>query len=85
MHFPTTDAKKRIVITDEGEFKAFAEWILETDGTSLLKVLSEPDVDPRRTYSNHICEIFEVRRLFVANRNSQLHLLTCSRFWALKL
>ncbi|KAG1660851.1 DNA-directed RNA polymerase II subunit RPB1 [Nymphon striatum] len=60
MHLPTTDAKKRIVVTETGEFKAIAEWLLETDGTSLMKVLSERDVDPIRTYSNDICEIFSV-------------------------
>ena len=60
MHLPTTDNKKRIVINDQGEFKSTAEWILETDGTSLMKVLSEKDVDPVRTYSNDICEIFQV-------------------------
>lgn len=64
MHLPTTDAKKRIVITETGEFKAIAEWLLETDGTSLMKVLSERDVDPIRTYSNDICEIFSVCGLF---------------------
>jgi DNA-directed RNA polymerase II subunit RPB1 len=61
MHLPQTDAKKRVVITETGEFKAIAEWLLETDGTSLMKVLSERDVDPIRTYSNDICEIFTVR------------------------
>lgn len=60
MHRPNTDDKKRIVITPEGEFKPVVEWLLETDGTSLLKVLSDKDVDPYRTTSNHICEIFEV-------------------------
>ncbi|XP_076336415.1 RNA polymerase II subunit RpII215 [Tachypleus tridentatus] len=60
MHLPTTDSKKRIVITDTGEFKAIAEWLLETDGTSLMRVLSERDVDPVRTVSNDICEIFSV-------------------------
>lgn len=60
MHLPQTDAKKRIVITEPGEFKAIAEWLLETDGTSLMKVLSERDVDPVRTFSNDICEIFQV-------------------------
>lgn len=58
MHLPTTDDKKRIHITEEGEFKAVAEWILETDGSSLMKVLSERDVDPVRTYSNDIVEVF---------------------------
>ncbi|CAJ0585840.1 unnamed protein product, partial [Mesorhabditis spiculigera] len=60
MHKPTTDDKKRIVITPEGGFKAIPEWLLETDGTALLQVLSQPNVDPVRTTSNDICEIFEV-------------------------
>lgn len=60
MHLPTTDSKKKIVITDSGDYKALAEWILETDGTSLMRVLSERDVDPIRTYSNDICEIVSV-------------------------
>ncbi|CAJ0932779.1 unnamed protein product, partial [Mesorhabditis belari] len=60
MHKPTTDDKKRIVITPEGGFKAIPEWLLETDGTALLQVLSQPNVDPIRTTSNDICEIFEV-------------------------
>ena len=59
MHLPTTDNKKRIIITETGEYKAIAEWMLETDGTSLMRVLAEKDVDPVRTYSNDICEIFE--------------------------
>lgn len=60
MHLPTTENKKRIIITDTGDYKALAEWILETDGTSLMRVLSEQDVDPIRTYSNDICEIVSV-------------------------
>ena len=60
MHLPSTDDKKRIFITDEGEFKAVAEWILETDGTSLMRVLSERDVDPIRTTTNDIVEVFAV-------------------------
>ncbi|CAG2171630.1 unnamed protein product, partial [Oppiella nova] len=58
MHLPTTDNHKRIIITETGEYKAIAEWLLETDGTSLMRVLSEQYVDPVRTYSNDICEIF---------------------------
>lgn len=60
MHLPTTESKKKIIITETGEFKALADWLLETDGTSLMKVLSERDVDPVRTFSNDICEIFAV-------------------------
>lgn len=60
MHLPQIDNKKRIIITSEGEFKAIQEWILETDGTSMMKVISDPEVDPVRTFSNDICEIFQV-------------------------
>ncbi|ELU15060.1 hypothetical protein CAPTEDRAFT_170227 [Capitella teleta] len=58
MHLPTTDDKKRIELTPSGEFKAIQEWILETDGTGLIQVLSEKDVDPIRTTTNDIVEIF---------------------------
>lgn len=61
MHLPQTDNKKKIIITEDGEFKALQEWILETDGVSLMRVLSEKDVDPVRTTSNDIVEIFTVR------------------------
>ncbi|XP_071522332.1 DNA-directed RNA polymerase II subunit RPB1-like [Panulirus ornatus] len=60
MHLPQTDEKKRIIINEMGEFKAIAEWLLETDGTALMKVLSERNVDPVRTSSNDILEVFEV-------------------------
>lgn len=69
MHLPTTDSKKRIIITESGEFKAIADWLLETDGTSLMKVLSERDVDPVRTFSNDICEIFSVCLVLYAKFN----------------
>lgn len=38
MHYPTQDNKKRIVINEDGQFKAIQEWILETDGVNLLMV-----------------------------------------------
>lgn len=60
MHYPTQDSKKRIVVNELGEYKAIQEWILETDGVNLIRVLSEPSVDPIRTTSNHIVEIFSV-------------------------
>lgn len=60
MHYPTQDSKKRIIINENGEYNAIQEWILETDGVNLLRVLSEPSVDPVRTTSNHIVEIFQV-------------------------
>ncbi|CAD5225568.1 unnamed protein product [Bursaphelenchus okinawaensis] len=60
MHKPTTDDKKKVVIQPDGSYQMVSEWLLETDGTALLRVLSEEHVDPARTTSNDICEIFEV-------------------------
>lgn len=64
MHLPKNDGKKRITITESGEYKAISEWLLETDGTALLPVLNEKDVDAVRTHSNDICEIFQVSKRF---------------------
>ncbi|CAB4056972.1 RPB1 [Lepeophtheirus salmonis] len=76
MHLPSTDDKKRMIITEQtGEFKSIAEWLLETDGTALMRVLSERDVDSIRTTSNDICEIFSalgieaVRHLMAITRH----------------
>jgi len=65
MHLPTTEDKKRIILTDDGDFKAIQEWILETDGTELMRVLSEKDVDPVRSTSNDIVEIFTVSKIML--------------------
>uniref|UniRef100_T1IWA4 DNA-directed RNA polymerase subunit n=1 Tax=Strigamia maritima TaxID=126957 RepID=T1IWA4_STRMM len=80
MHLPSTADKKRVVITDTGEYKAIAEWILETDGTSLLKVLSDRDVDPIRTYSNDICEIFSVLGIEAARNAIEKELIRVLSF-----
>ncbi|CAF5151720.1 unnamed protein product [Rotaria sp. Silwood1] len=54
------ESKKRIQISDNGEIERIADWMLETDGTSLKKVLSTKDVDSRRTFTNDVVEIFDV-------------------------
>ncbi|XP_067948896.1 DNA-directed RNA polymerase II subunit RPB1-like [Watersipora subatra] len=58
MHLPREENKKRTVITPDGKYESIREWILETDGTSLMRVLSEPSVDKERSTSNDIVEIF---------------------------
>ncbi|CAF3316832.1 unnamed protein product [Rotaria socialis] len=54
------ESKKRIQISENGEIERIADWMLETDGTSLKKVLSTKDVDSRRTFTNDVVEIFDV-------------------------
>jgi DNA-directed RNA polymerase II subunit RPB1 len=38
MHKPTTEDKKRVVLTPDGGYQMVSEWLLETDGTALLRV-----------------------------------------------
>ncbi|CAH0392429.1 unnamed protein product [Bemisia tabaci] len=83
MHLPQTDSKKRIVVTETGEFKAIADWLLETDGTSLMKVLSERDVDPVRTFSNDICEIFAVLGIEAVRKSVEKEMNTVLQFYGL--
>jgi DNA-directed RNA polymerase II subunit RPB1 len=56
---PIEKEKKRIEVNDEGEFKAMSEWVLETDGTAFIRVLSTKHVDTVRTYSNDVVEILQ--------------------------
>ncbi len=56
---PIEKEKKRIEINEEGEFKAITEWVLETDGTAFMRVLSTKHVDTYRTYSNDVVEILQ--------------------------
>lgn len=83
MHLPQTDDKKRIVITDTGEFKPIAEWLLETDGTSLMRVLSEQDVDPARTFCNDICEIFTVLGIEAVRKSVEKEITTVFGFYGI--
>lgn len=83
MHLPQTDSKKRIVITEAGEFKAIGEWLLETDGTSMMKVLSERDVDPIRTFSNDICEIFSVLGIEAVRKSVEKEMNAVLQFYGL--
>jgi len=54
-------AKKRNVYNSEKDlFENITEWVLDTDGTNLQKILANPNVDPERTYSNDIYEIYEI-------------------------
>ena len=54
-------AKKRNVYNLEKDmFENITEWVLDTDGTNLQKMLANPNIDPVRTYSNDIYEIYEI-------------------------
>lgn len=83
MHLPQTDEKKRIIVNEQGEFKAIAEWLLETDGTALMKVLSERDVDPVRTSSNDILEVFEALGIEAVRKSVEKEMNAVLMFYGL--
>ncbi|KAL8559172.1 DNA-directed RNA polymerase II subunit RPB1 [Nucella lapillus] len=59
LYWPQADQKKkRVFVTPQGEMRAEPEWVLETEGSNLLRVLCDPEVDARKTSTNHIVEIF---------------------------
>ena len=66
-----------------GEFKANAEWLLETDGTALMRVLSERDVDPARTVCNDICEIFQVLGIEAVRKSVEKEIFFVLNFYGL--
>mmetsp|Transcript_37156 Transcript_37156/g.54662 ORF Transcript_37156/g.54662 Transcript_37156/m.54662 type:complete len:1762 (+) Transcript_37156:503-5788(+) len=51
---------KRTIWDDEKGFGVKEEWVLETDGTNLMSVLAVDYIDPTRTTSNDIVEVFVV-------------------------
>ena len=57
---------------DKGNFDKIVEWVLDTDGTNLMEILSNPNIDATRTISNDIREIYSVLGVEAA-RNALYH------------
>jgi len=57
---------------DNGTFDKVVEWVLDTDGTNLMEILSNPNIDATRTISNDIREIYSVLGVEAA-RNALYH------------
>lgn len=45
---------------EKGDFDKIVEWVLDTDGTNLIEILANPNIDATRTISNDIREIYNV-------------------------
>jgi len=57
---------------DTQKFDKIVEWVLDTDGTNLMEILANPNVDASRTVSNDIREIYETLGIEAA-RNALYH------------
>eukprot|EP00949_MAST-11_sp_MAST-11-sp1_P004746 g4746.t1 len=64
------DAQSSSQVWDEenGGFKPLSEWILETDGSNLMKVMAHRDVDHTRTTCNDIIEVLETLGIEAARK-----------------
>merc|ERR1719234_1484104 len=80
MDQPPNESKKKVFITDDGSYKTVQEWILETDGSNIAKVLTHPSVDTYRTMSNNIVEIFETFGIEAAKKAIEIELMTVISF-----
>jgi DNA-directed RNA polymerase II subunit RPB1 len=49
-----------MVVKDEGKYSQKDIWVLDTTGTNMLDILAYDFIDPTRTYSNDIKEIFDI-------------------------
>ena len=45
---------------DSQKFEKVNEWIMDTDGSNLIDIFSNPNIDPYRTVTNDIYEIYSV-------------------------
>lgn len=45
-------------VADQLKFQKKAEWILDTDGSNLIDILANPNVDAYRTFCNDVWEIY---------------------------
>lgn len=54
------EAKRTRVDASGSSYNTENEWMLDTEGVALLRVMAHPDVDATRTVSNHLIEIIEV-------------------------
>ena len=51
-------SEEAIPVLKNGEYETEKEWILETDGTNLIQMMSEDMIDFQKTSSNDINEIY---------------------------
>jgi DNA-directed RNA polymerase II subunit RPB1 len=48
------------VLKEEGKYVKKDIWVLDTTGSNMLEILALDFIDPARTYSNDIREVFDV-------------------------
>lgn len=60
---------RKVVSNETGEFVQMEEWLLETDGSNLRKVLTVDGVDAVRTTSNNCVEVLEVLGIEAARQS----------------
>ena len=57
------------VVKDDGKYVQKETWVIDTTGTNLLELLGEDFIDPTRTYSNDVQEIYKVLGIEAARQS----------------
>jgi len=71
---------QNMVTKDDGKFIKQDTWVLDTTGSNLLDTLALDYVDPKRTYSNDIKEVFDVLGIEAARQSIHMELLDVMEF-----
>ena len=66
---------QNMVTKDDGKYIKQDTWVLDTTGSNLLDTLALDYVDPTRTYSNDIKEVFDVLGIEAARQSIHMELL----------
>jgi DNA-directed RNA polymerase beta' subunit len=57
------------VVKDDGKYVQKETWVIDTTGTNLLELLGEDFIDPKRTFSNDVQEIYKVLGIEAARQS----------------
>ena len=78
--FDVTDEKNMPIKKEDGKFVKKDIWVLDTTGTNLLETLALDYVDPTRTMSNDIREVFNILGIEAARQMIYMEMMEVMEF-----
>ena len=80
IEFDVTDEKDMPIKKEDGKFVKKDIWVLDTTGTNLLETLALDYVDPTRTMSNDIREVFNILGIEAARQMIYMEMMEVMEF-----
>ena len=62
------DEDRNNTIYEDGNYKIKKQWVIYTDGTNMIDILSNPYVNSSRTYSNDVIEVYNLLGIDAARK-----------------